>query len=232
MLELEGPLESTRIDSEMEKSEEKHDGKSNKVPPKKHVYRWRSRKPPVTDAAFSGPEFSLPPDDFEELSPLWYFKQFWDDAMTNQLVEQTNLYSVQKTGKSIHTTMAEIEQLIGMQMQMGIVKMPKYNSFWGTETRYAPVADVMSLNRYRKLRQFLHANDNSQQDNPENKGNKLFKVEPILNSLRVNCQKIEQEEYQAIDEQIVPAKTKFSRMMQYNPKSPTNGAFFVFKNVV
>lgn len=50
--------------------------------------------------------------------------------MTNELVEQTNLYSVQKTGTSIKTNKEEIEQLIGMQLKMGIVKMPKYNSYW------------------------------------------------------------------------------------------------------
>lgn len=78
----------------------------------------------------------------------------------------------------------------------------------------------MPLNRYRKLRQFLHANDNSKKDNPENKGNKLYKIEPILKSLRENCQKLEEEEFQAIDEQIVSAKTKFSGIRQYNPRKP------------
>eukprot|EP00795_Rhopilema_esculentum_P011163 gene11163-20060_t len=208
-------------------SDEVNSGKegNSSAATKKHSYRWSSRKPPVTDATFSGPQFSLPPDNFDQLTPLWYFNQFWDDTMTNQLVEQTNLYSVQKTGTNILTHKNEIEQLIGIQLKMGIVKMPKYNSYWAGETKYSPIADVMALNRYRKLRQFLHANDNSEKDNPESKGNKLYKIDPILQSLRENCQKIEQEEFQSIDEQIVPAKTKFSGIRQYNPKKPHKWGF-------
>ena len=148
--------------------------------------------------------------------------------MTQQLVDQTNLYSVQKTGTNISTNKNEIEQLIRMQLKMETVKMSKYNSYWAGETRYSPIADVMPLNRYRKLRQFLHANDNSKKDTPENKYNKLYKIKPILNSFREICQKLEQKEFQAIDEQIVPAKTKFSGMSHYNPRKPHKWGFTNF----
>ena len=191
----------------------------------RRTYRWRNREPPVVNDTFSGQAFSLPPESFHELTPMWYFKQFWDEDMMNNLVEQTNLYSVQKTGTTVETTLEEMEQLIGIQMKMALVKMPKVDNYWAEETRYPPVADVMSLKRYKKLRQFLHANDNSLKDTNENKGNKLYKVQPILDALRNNCQKIEQEEFMSIDEQIVPAKTKFSGIRQYNPKKPNKWGF-------
>jgi hypothetical protein len=54
---------------------------------------------------------------------------FWDDSITENLVEQTNLYSVQLEGRSISTTKDEIEKLIGIQMKMGIVKMPNYELY-------------------------------------------------------------------------------------------------------
>ena len=47
----------------------------------------------------------------------------------------------------------------------------------------------------------------------------------ILKALKINCRKIEQEEFQSIDEQIVPAKTKFSGIRQYNPKKPKKWGF-------
>lgn len=191
----------------------------------KRIYRWRNREPPVVNDTFSGQAFSLPPQNFLELTPMWYFQQFWDEDMMENLVEQTNLYSVQKTGTSVETTVDEMEQLIGIQMKMAIVKMPTVASYWAAETRYPPVADVMGLKRYKKLRQFLHANDNFLKDTNENKGNKLYKVQPILDALRKNCQKIEQEEFMSIDEQIVPAKTKFSGIRQYNPKKPHKWGF-------
>ena len=192
---------------------------------KSHVFRWGNRKPPAVDSTFSGGVFSLPPDNFDELTPLWYFKEFWDDEMTDNLCEQTNLYSVQKSGKSICTTTDEIEQLLGIQIRMALVKMPRYANYWQAETRYAPVADVMSKNRYKKLRQFLHGNDNTFKNDPVNKDNILYKVSPILDKLRENCQKIEQEEHQSIDEQIVPTKTKYSGMRQYNPRKPHKWGF-------
>ena len=93
--------------------------------------------------------------------------------MTQQLVDCTTLHSVQKTVTSINTTRSELKQLIGMELKMGIMKIPKYNRYWAGETRYSAMAHFMALNRYRRLRQFLHANDNSTKDNPENRYNKL-----------------------------------------------------------
>ena len=197
------------------KAKEKSIKKGSKLKEKFHDYRWRNRESQDIDATFKGPEFSLPPEDFEQLSPLWYFKQFWDDDMNSHLAHQTNLYSVQNSGLSIGTSLEEIEQLIGIQMRMGIVKMPNIESYWASESRYAPVADVMSLKRYKKLRQFLHANDNNERKSDEIKGDKLYKMRPILESLRENCRKVEQEEFMSIDEQIVPAKTKYSGIRQY-----------------
>ncbi len=74
----------------------------------KRSYRWPHKQPPVINTAFSGEGFSLPPIDFDQLSPLHYFQQLWDDNMTQQLVEQTNLYSVQKAGRNIGTIKNEM----------------------------------------------------------------------------------------------------------------------------
>lgn len=207
------------------KSKENNQKAGLKPKEKFHEYRWRNRECQEIDATFTGPEFSLAPEDFEQLTPLWYFKQFWDDGMNSHLAHQTNLYSVQVSGSSIATSKQEIEQLIGIQMRMGIVKMPNIECYWAAESRYAPVADVMSLKRYKKLRQFLHANDNHERISEENKDDKLYKVRPILASLRENCRKVEQEEYMSIDEQIVPAKTKYSGIRQYNAKKPHKWGF-------
>ena len=137
--------------------------------------------------------FSLPPVQFDEMTPLNFFKMFWDDSITDILVEQTNLYSVQITGRSIDTNRNEMEQFLGIHMLMSIVNLPSYQMYWANETRYAPVADIMSRNRFKKLRQYLHANDNTKKDEGENKSNKVYKVQPILDAVRNNCIKIEPE---------------------------------------
>ncbi len=57
----------------------------------------------------------------------------------------------------------------------------------------------------------------------------MFKVSPILDKLRKNCQQIEQEQYQLIDKQIVPAKMEYSGIHQYNPPKPHKWGFKNFK---
>ena len=170
----------------------------------------------------------MPPVNFSDLTALNFFKMFWDNSKTEILVDQTNLYSVQSTGKSINTSFNEMEQFIGIRMLMSIVKLPSYQMHWATETKYAPVADIMPISRFKKLRQYLHANNNALKDVGINKTNKVFKVQPILDAVRNNCIKTEPEEYHSIDKQIIPAKTKCSRIRQYNPKKPVKWGFKTF----
>ena len=52
--------------------------------------------------------------------------------------------------------------------------------------------------------------NNAEKDNPENKEDKCFKVKPLLEAVRTNCQKVEQQVNNSSDEQIIPSKTKKS----------------------
>ena len=160
-----------------------HRKKKAKIKPQS--YRWRKTKPPVCDT-FKGQEFSLPPA--EDLSPLEYFKQFWSNDITENLVGQTNLYSVQQSGISINTNHKEMEQLIDMQMLMSIISLPSYELYWSKRLRIDCVADVMGLKRYEAIRRYLHANDNTQKNDSSSR---LFKVEPVVNTLRANCLNVE-----------------------------------------
>ncbi|KAJ8927228.1 hypothetical protein NQ314_020350 [Rhamnusium bicolor] len=98
--------------------------------------------------------------------------------------------------------------------------MPSYHMYWGEATRYSPIADTMSRNRFDKLRNFLHLNDNSKM-NPHNdpKYNKLFKVRSIIDSVRANFATIEAEEHNCVDEIIIPFKGR-SSLKQYIKNKP------------
>ena len=69
------------------------------------------------------------------MTPIDYIEMFWKDDLNELISEQTNLYSVQQSGKSISTAPKEIEQLIGVQMQMSIIKLPRYDMYWASETK-------------------------------------------------------------------------------------------------
>ena len=83
----------------------------------------------------------------------------------------------------------------------------------------------MSQNRYQKLRDFMQVSDNVGKEKPENIDNKLLKIQTVLDHVRNNCFLIEPEREHSIDEQIIPAKTKYSGISQYNPKKPKKWGF-------
>jgi len=76
---------------------------------RKHKCRWRHVAPPSATVEFTGAEFSVPPDNFDSLSPHDIFSTFWSNEITQLIVEQTNLYSVLKNGQSVKTVIHEME---------------------------------------------------------------------------------------------------------------------------
>ena len=50
-----------------------------------------------------------------------------------------------------------------------------------------------------------------------------------MEAVRNECIKIEPGQFQSVDESIIPSKTKFTKIRQYNPKKPRK---WDFKNLV
>lgn len=161
-------------------------------------------------------------------SPLEYFKLFFDDDLINNIVDQTNLYSVQKHGVSLNTNFSEICNYFGIHVISGIVPMPSYKMYWSQHTRYSPIADVMARNRFEKLRSNLHINNN---DNMKTRGDpfydKLFKVRPFIETIKNNLSKIEPEEHNSVDEIMIPFKGH-SSLKQYVKNKPHKWGIKVF----
>ena len=100
--------------------------------------------------------------------------------MIEQLTEQTNIYAFQQTGKSLAVTQKELEQVIGMYFGMGLVRMPNSRMYWENDTRYAPVADIMSRNRFLTILSHLHFVNNLSATEDQTQGDKLWKIRPWL----------------------------------------------------
>ena len=177
-------------------------------------WRWRVKEPSAGNTEFRGKQFGNPPISFYEMCPIDFFKLFWTYNITQTLVVQTNLYSVQEQGKNISTLAKEIEQFLGMHILMGIMKLPDYNFYWAAETPYPKIANVMSTKRFKQLQKYVHAVDSTTKDEPGNKNDKFFKIRPVTEAVRKNSMAIEPEPVHSIDEQI---KTKLSGIRQYNP---------------
>lgn len=92
---------------------------------KRDIKRWKKL---TNNAAFPQLEADIDmqtPRD-HVLLPREYFSMFIDDDIILNLVEQTNLYSMQKRGNSIGVSRSEMEHMIS-----SIVKMPSYRMYWG-----------------------------------------------------------------------------------------------------
>ena len=73
----------------------------------------------------------------------------------------------------------------------------------------------MPRNQYELLRRSIHFVD---QDTEYDTNDKIFKIKPVLEAVRKECVKVEPEEFHAVDKQIIPSKTKCSKVQQYDPK--------------
>ena len=152
----------------------------------------------------------------------------WNKDLNKHIAEQTNLYSVQKDEKSIATIEDEIQQFVGIHMLMLLVDLPSYMMYyWVTETWY-PNFQRQAYKPVEKLRQYLHMSDNSKINDAENKKSKLYNIQLVIDHLEGNCRSIKPEMENSTDEQIIPARTKYSGIRQYNLKKPVKWDFKIF----
>lgn len=185
---------------------------------KKPTFVWTKDRFEPPDSTFRGELFKLP-EDYELPSPLHFFKEFLSDDMLELVVTMTNLYSVEKNGKSADITVKEFQQVIGMFFRMGLAKMPGNRCYWETDARYEPVAGVMSRNRFQLILTVIHFVENNHVSEEE-RADKLWKIRPWLEKFRSNCLKVVPEEQNSIDEMMIPFKGKFSKLKQYIKGKP------------
>ena len=134
---------------------------------------------------------------------------------------------MQKDGKECGITADEIEKFISILLYMGLFSCPSYRMYWENNSRFSPVADTLPRHRFETMLRYLHFNDNNEmpaRDDPNY--DPLFKIQPLLCSLRKNMMKTEPEERYSIDEQIIPFKGR-SHLKQYNKKKPHKWGFKV-----
>ena len=104
-----------------------------------------------------------------------------------------------------------------MQVMMALVKLPTFSDHLSIAISYPAIADNMPCNRFKVLQQILHFVD----DSAFSEGSqKVFKVSPVIEAVGNQCLKVESKTCHAVDEQIIPSKTKYTGIRQYKPKKP------------
>ena len=189
----------------------KSTGKKSKIP----SYTWKREhfdhaKLPADD------DFNTPT---HILTPLEYFKKFFDDGIIEMISNQTNLYSTQASGVCVDTSHREIMTFLAIQLYMGVIVMASYKDYWSNAFRYDQIANIMSLKRYMKLRRYLHFHDNLSEST-----DRTAKIHPVFEKNCENCKSQDCENRCSIDELMIPYKSgKAGTLRQYVPNKPKRG---------
>ena len=102
-------MSKEEIDESKTNTEKQRNGSGYNT--QQRTYWWRKNYFPTCPTKVNENSFSPVPDDVALGSPLKYFKQFWDDEITNMSVKQANFYSINKSGVNINIYKDEVERL-------------------------------------------------------------------------------------------------------------------------
>ncbi|XP_015438099.1 PREDICTED: piggyBac transposable element-derived protein 3-like, partial [Dufourea novaeangliae] len=185
--------------------------------------RWRNASLSVCETAWKEETIYR-----EVRDPIKYFSEFFDDEIINKICNETNLYSMQTKGVVLNCFPFEIRRFFGVLLYLGVIQVPNLRMAWMPNFRLSAVADSLSRVRFEKIKEAFHINDNTQQ--PERGSanyDKLYKIRPLLDKMKEKCNKINQEEHQSIDEQMIKYKGRHN-LKQYLPMKPNKWGFKMF----
>ncbi|XP_055918296.1 piggyBac transposable element-derived protein 3-like [Eupeodes corollae] len=169
------------------------------------------------ETAFTG-DTTLPEEIRSLDTPVQFYKYLFTDEMFKYIEQETIRYSCEKRPEKIaHITAMELEQFVIICLYMSIVQLPSTRFYWNESLGYPKINSVMACNRFEEIKRFIHFNTNVPKGQPGH--DPLHKITPFLDQTRQRLLNVPREEYMAVDEQIIPIKSR-SSMRQYNPKKP------------
>ena len=162
--------------------------------------------------------------DIDLQLPIDYFRRFFEDNLLKHIVDQSNLYSIQKNpNKPLALDQNELEQWLGLCLYFSISKISNTKLQWSKPMAQEIVTSAMTRDRFQQIKSNFHLVDNSTRDPSD----KIFKVRPLIDHLRKKFKEVEMHELLCIDEQMVPFKG-ISSLKQYIPKKPHKWGFKFF----
>lgn len=137
-----------------------------------------------------------------------------------------------RTGKVYtRTTKREINVFLGINLLMGIKRLPSYKDYWcsAPDLHDSYISSLMTLKRFGWLLNHFHINDNSVmpiRNTPQ--FDQLYKVRPLLTHLaEAFMQNMMPSEILALDESMIKFKGR-SVLKQYLPKKPIKRGYKVW----
>ena len=202
-------------------------------PPKKCQRKVLKRNPlwkkiDKRDSIPKEPEFSneqevVNPEE-QVMTPFQFFSKFIDKEFLNYIVDQSNLYSVQKNAnKPLKLTVDEFEQWLGLSLWFSLHKLEDTRLHWSDDFKDDRCTGLMSRSRWEEIKSNLHFVDNNNLGDDD----RVAKVRPFVDHLRSKFKEIPMTRDLCIDETIIPFKGH-SLIKQYIPKKPYKWGFKLF----
>lgn len=192
------------------------------------VWKKKNLQVNVDQLRFLGND-SLPANILALDTPYRFFKYFFTDDIISNIVQQSNLYSVQtNVSRPVGITTTDIRQYIGICIIMSLVKAPNVRSYWASVTGNETIRNCMPLNKFEKIRRYLHFNDNTKMlpvEHPDH--DRIHKIRPLYRALNDRFSTIPPERFLSIDEQICSCKSRHY-LKQYMPLKPHKWGFKFF----
>lgn len=151
-------------------------------------------------------------------SPYRYFCQYLDDQFWNLTAEQSNIRAMQENLPPLRATNSEYKKLVGSCIIMGCFKLPRVRMYYKNSLKI-PAATVLPRDRLFKLRNYMHLVNNMEISDEAKKNNRLWKVQPIIDSIKKKCTSLPHTKELSIDEQMIPFTGK-TVLRQYVKNKP------------
>lgn len=167
-----------------------------------------------------------------------YFEALFDSEVFDLIVQQTNLYRLQKqaagsssTANDVEITGDDIKAWIGLCILMGIHQLPQLENYWSSDPLLGlpAVWNVIASKKFKKITEMIHLNDNTK--NPprtDASHDKLHKVRPLIEILGTRLTTLYKPSgYLSADESMIPFKGR-SSLKQYMPMKPVKRGYKVW----
>lgn len=160
------------------------------------------------------------------------FGTIFDRQILSHLIAETNRYAKQNNSKNWNdVTLDEMKAFIGCLIVMGIHQLPALKHYWSSDPflRVESIASVMTANRFKKIIENLHCNDNDTQPLKSDPNfDKLHKIKPLLEFLNEKVRKVYKPSgVITVDESMIPFKGRYV-LKQYMPKKPVKWGYKVW----
>ncbi|KAJ0177483.1 hypothetical protein K1T71_007492 [Dendrolimus kikuchii] len=194
---------------------------------------WKVKKIVLNSdqTAFHG-DTAYPPELKDEATtgtPYSIFSHFITSEIVQRIVEESNLYSVQKNvTKPLNLSETELRKFMAILIYMSVIKYPNVRLYWSNTVGFQPIKDIMTVNRFETIRRFLHFNNNEKhlpKEHPQH--DRLHKIRPIISHLNEKFALVPMEQKLSIDEQMCATKVAHF-MKQYLPNKPHKWGFKLY----